>query len=181
VIKLLHKLDSHKGGAYNKYIYLHIMIPLKAIFDVKVFAFWAIILTLQACSHPKKVYESSCDDDRTFKQISFKNLVDSFANYDNQYVQVKGKYEQEKDISVLIDDSLVSKGNKRVILVDFSQDCPLFLKATRTGFFDYDANNGQLTPVNNKTIIIRGKINCRNKGHLNAYKGTIEHISYVSL
>jgi len=76
---------------------------------------------------------------------------------------------------------LVSKGNRRVLLVDFSQDCPLYLKGTRTGFFDYDTNNGQLTPVNNKTITIRGKINIRNKGKLNAYKGTIEHISFVSL
>ncbi|MFI5157539.1 MAG: hypothetical protein ACHQF4_01660 [Sphingobacteriales bacterium] len=157
------------------------MKPLKSIFDVKVFIFMALMLALQGCSHRKKVYESSCDDEHTFKHINFRNLVDSFANYDNQYVEVKGKFEQEKEISVLIDDSLVSKGNKRVILVDFSQDCPLFLKETRTGFFDYDTNNGQLTPVNNKTIIIRGKINCRNQGHLNAYKGTIEHISYVSL
>lgn len=157
------------------------MIPLKSIFDVKLIAFAAMALILQACSHSKKVYESNCDDEHTFKHITFKSLVDSFANYDNQYVEVKGKYEQEKDIAVLIDDSLVSKGNKRGILVDFSQDCPLFLKETRTGFFDYDANNGQLTPVNNKTITIRGKINCRNQGHLNAYRGTIEHISYVSL
>ncbi|MHB8207220.1 hypothetical protein [Mucilaginibacter sp.] len=157
------------------------MIPLKSIFNIKAFAFVATLLMLQACNHPKKVYESSCDDEHTFKHISFKCLVDSFANYDNQYVEVIGKYEQEKEMSVLIDDSLVSKGTKKVILVDFSQDCPLFLKATRTGFFDYEANNGQLTPVNNKTITIRGKINCRNKGHLNAYKGTIEHISYVCL
>ena len=141
----------------------------------------AMILAIQSCSHSQKIYESECDNDQTFKQVNFKNLVDSFANYDNQYVEVKGKFEQDKELSVLIDDSLVSKGNKRVLLVDFSQDCPLYLKGTRTGFFDYDTNNGQLTPVNNKTIIIKGKINCRNKGHLNAYKGTIEHISYVML
>jgi starvation-inducible outer membrane lipoprotein len=157
------------------------MIPLKYIVNVKVFAFMAMALMLQACSHSKKIYESECDNDQTFKQVNFKNLVDSFANYDNQYVQVKGKFEQDKEMSVLIDDSLVSKGNKRVLLVDFSQDCPLYLKGTRTGFFDYDTNNGQLTPVNNKTITIRGKINIRNKGKLNAYKGTIEHISYVML
>jgi len=157
------------------------MIPLKSIFNVKVFAFTAMVLALQACSHSKKVYESNCDDDQTFKRVDFKKLVDSFSNYDNQYVEIKGKFEQDKDMSVLIDDSLVSKGNRRVLLVDFSQDCPLYLKGTRTGFFDYDTNNGQLTPVNNKTITIRGKINIRNKGKLNAYKGTIEHISYVSL
>jgi hypothetical protein len=157
------------------------MIPLKFIFYVKVFAFAAIVIAIQGCSHSKKVYESNCDDDQTFKRVNFKKLVDSFSNYDNQFVEVKGKFEQDKDMSVLIDDSLVSKGNKRVLLVDFSQDCPLYLKGTRTGFFDYDANNGQLTPVNNKTITIRGKINTRNKGKLNAYKGTIEHISYVRL
>lgn len=156
------------------------MIPLHS-FVSKLLVFLAMALTLQACNQPKKVYESSCDDDRNFKHISFRSLVDSFANYNNQYVEVKGKYVQDKDLSALIDDSLVTKGNKKVILVDFSQDCPLYLKGTRTGFFDYDANNGQLTPVNSKVITIRGKVNIHNKGHLNAYKGTIEHISYVRL
>ena len=157
------------------------MILLRSIFSVKVFAIAAILLATQGCSHSKKIYESDCDNDQAFKKVGFKNLVDSFANYENQYIEVKGKFEQDKDISALIDDSLVSKGNKRVLLVDFSQDCPLYLKGTRTGFFDYDTNNGQLTPVNNKTITIRGKINTHNKGKLNSYKGTIEHISYVSL
>jgi hypothetical protein len=157
------------------------MMPLQSIFNNKLLAFLAIMLVLQACSRDKKVYQSSCDDDRTFKHITFSNLVDSFAYYDKQYVEVKGAFHQYKDLSVLIDDSLVSRGNKKVIIVDFSQDCPLFLTGTRTGFFDYDTNNGQLTPVNNKTITIRGRINCQNKGHLNVYKGTIEHISYVML
>jgi hypothetical protein len=157
------------------------MIPLHSTIYIKSIAFAVILLTVQACAHHKKVYESSCDDDRNFKHITFKNLVDSFAYYDKQYVEVKGKYQQDKDLSVLFDDSLATKGNKKVILVDFSQDCPLYLTGTRTGFFDYDANNGQLTPANNKSIIIRGRINCANRGHLNSYRGTIEHISYVSL
>jgi hypothetical protein len=157
------------------------MIPLNQQFNLKLFAFLAAALMLQACIHHKKVYQSSCDDDKTFKQVTFKNLVDSFDYYNNHYVEVKGKFEQDKDLSALIDDSLFSRGSKRVILVDFSQDCPLYLDGTRTGFFDYDSNNGQLTPVNNKVITIRGRINCNNKGHLKAYKGTIEHISYVSL
>ena len=157
------------------------MIPLNHFLNLRILIFLAVTLLLQACSHHKKVYESGCDDDKTFKPVTFKNLVDSFAYYNNQYVEVKGKYEQDKDLAVLIDDSLSNRGNKRVILVDFSQDCPLYLNGTRTGFFDYDNNNGQLTPVNNKSITIRGRINSNNQGKLKAYKGTIEHISYVSL
>jgi len=157
------------------------MIPLNQQFYLRIFAFFSLALVLQACTHHKKVYASSCDDDKNFKHLTFKNLVDSFAYYNNQYVEVKGKYVQDKDVSALIDESIFSRGNKRIILVDFSQDCPLYLTGTRTGFFDYENNNGQLTPVNNKLITIRGRINSNNRGHLKSYKGTIEHISYVSL
>jgi hypothetical protein len=95
---------------------------------------------------------------------------------------VSGKYQQGKDESALFNDSLmVDKVGNKALWIDFSQECPLYLTGTHTGFFDYDHNNGQLTPANNATIIIRGEVNYRNKGHLNAYKGTIERISYVKL
>ena len=137
-------------------------------------------MALSACDNNIKEYKSECNEGRTFKRVSFTNLMDSLSFYDGQYIEVSGKYQQGKDESALFNDSLiVDKVDNKAIWVDFSQECPLYLTGTRTGFFDYDNNNGQLTPANNKTIIIRGEINCNNKGHLKAYKGAIVHISYV--
>jgi hypothetical protein len=92
----------------------------------------------QSCSHGKKVFKSECDIDKTFKQISFKHLIDSLGSYDQQYVEVSGKYEEDKELSALFCDSLfVDHSNKNALWVDFSQDCPLYLAGTHTGLFEY--------------------------------------------
>lgn len=141
--------------------------------------FISVLATL-SCKSRIREYVSDCNDGREFKRVSFTHLVDSLSFYDKQYVEVLGRYQQSKDESGLFNDSLmVDKVGNKAIWVDFSQECPLYLTGTRTGFFDYDNNNGQLTPANNKTIIIRGEINYSNKGHLKAYKGAIVHVSYV--
>jgi len=139
-----------------------------------------MILVFGSCKKQTKLYVSDCNNGHPFKRISFSHLVDSLSFYDKQYVEVLGRYQQSKDESGLFNDSLmVDKVGNKTLWVDFSQECPLYLKGTRTGFFDYDNNNGQLTPANNKTIVIRGEVDCNNKGHLKAYKGAITHISYV--
>ena len=148
--------------------------------NVKISIFFMLVLTVLSCKTRVKEYVSDCNDGRVFKRVSFTRLVDSLGFYDKQYVEVSGRYQQSKDESGLFNDSLiVDKIDNKAIWVDFSQECPLYLTGTRTGFFDYDNNNGQLTPANNKTIIIRGEIDCNNKGHLKAYKGAIVHVSYV--
>jgi hypothetical protein len=141
-----------------------------------------LLLAIQSCTGKKIVYKSSCDDIRVFKHIGYTQLMDSLAYYNNQYVEVSGKYQQGKGQSALINDStFVDHSAGKALWVEFSPDCPLYLTGTRIGFFDYDYNDGKLTPINNKIIIIRGKINAGYKGHLGAYKGAIEHISYIKL
>jgi len=148
----------------------------------KTLALFILLITLQSCTGNKKFYKSDCDDDKKFKQIGFTQLMDSIAYYDNQYVEVSGEYKQGKGQSALFNDStFVDHSNSKALWVEFSPECPLYLNGTRIGFFDYDYNDGKLTPVNNKTITIRGIINAKYKGHLNAYKGSIGHISYIKL
>jgi len=148
----------------------------------KISGFIVLILVLAACNRHKGFYKSDCDDNRTFKRIAYTHLIDSLRFYDKQYVEVTGKYQQGKDESALFNDSMfVDHSNAKALWVEFSPDCPLYLTGTRVGFFDYDYNNGKLTPVNNKTITLHGVINCAYKGHLGAYSGAIEHISYVKL
>jgi hypothetical protein len=135
---------------------------------------------LSSCKHEKKVYTSDCDVDITFKRVSFRQLVDSIQNYDQQYIEVSGKYEEDKELSALFSDNLLAGGSENNALwVNFSQDCPLYQVGTHKGLFEY--NDGQFTLINNKAVTIRGMINLGNKGHDKKYKATIERISLVKL
>jgi hypothetical protein len=136
--------------------------------------------TLSSCKHQKKVYTSDCNVDVTFKRVSFRHLVDSIEKYDRQYVEVSGKYEEDKELSALVCDSTITTGqDSNALWVNFSQDCPLYESGTHRGLFEY--NDGQFTQINNKSVTIRGLINLHNKGHQQKYKATIERISLVKL
>ncbi|MBV8391377.1 MAG: hypothetical protein JO080_16345 [Mucilaginibacter sp.] len=138
------------------------------------------LITLQSCKHEKKVYKSECDIGKDFKAISFKKLMDSLDDYDGQYIEISGKYEEDKGVSALVNDSLFTDAsNGNALWVDFSQDCPLYLSGTRQGLFEY--NDGQFTQINDKKVTIRGLIVLSNKGKRNQYKATIERVSLVKL
>ena len=140
----------------------------------------ATVLLGQSCKHEKKVYQSDCNARQDFKRVSFKQLMDSLDTYDQQYIEVYGKYEEDKGVSALINDSLfVDHSNTNALWVDFSQECPLYLSGTHIGLFEY--NDGQFTQINNKSITIRGVIDLHNKGHLKKYKASIERVSWVKL
>ncbi len=133
-----------------------------------------------SCSHNKKVYKSDCDSDKAFKHVGFSQLIDSLANYDQKYVEVSGRYKEDKGVSALFNDSLfVDHSSKNALWVDFSQDCPLYLLGTHVGLFEY--NDGKFTQINDKLITIRGRIDLHNKGHLKQYRGTIERVSFIKL
>jgi len=145
-----------------------------------IFQFLISALVLQSCKNDKKIYKSNCDADITFKHIGFTQLIDSIKEYDQQYVEVAGTYKEAKEESALFNDSLfVDHSNKHAFWINFSQDCPLYLTGTRIGLFE--ATDGQFTPINNKKITIRGKVNLNNTGHLGQYKGCIDRVSFVEL
>jgi len=138
------------------------------------------LLTLQSCKHEKKVYKSECNVGQDFKTIGFKQLMDSLDDYDQQYIEISGKYEEDKGISALVSDSLfTSSADGNALWVDFSQDCPLYLSGTHQGLFEY--NDGKFTQINDKSVTIRGLIVLRNKGKNDRYKATIERVSLVKL
>jgi hypothetical protein len=156
------------------------MLSIYTSTGIKINGLLMVLMVLQSCGG-NKVYKSNCDVDKQFQHISFTQLLDSLPYYDNRYVEVSGKYKEGKGLSALVNDSLfVDHSEDRALWVEFSQDCPLYLSGTDVGFFDY-SSSGQLTPVNNKVVLLRGKINFHYKGHLGLYKGAIEHVSYVRL
>jgi len=138
--------------------------------------FLIMLLALAACKHGDKIYSSDCNDGHDFKRVSLAGLMDSIDFYNNKYVEISGKFYQDKTITILTGDK---KGKE--ILVEFSNGCPLFLSGSRVGFFDYDNNNGQLTPANNKLVVLKGEIICHTKADVNGRKISISHISYVQL
>lgn len=158
------------------------MVSAYATILARVSGFLILVLTLQSCTDKETFYKSECDGGENFKHISFTQLVDSLPYYDKQYVEVSGKYQQGKGLSALMNDStFVDHSASKELWVEFSPECPLYLIGTRIGFFDYDHNDGKLTPINNKVVTMRGKINAGYKGHLSAYRGTIEQISYIKM
>jgi len=139
-----------------------------------------VLVVLQSCKGNKGIYKSNCDVAVTFKKVGFTQLIDSIKNYDQQYVEVSGTYREAKEQSALYNDSLFTDhSNKHALWINFSQDCLLYLEGTRTGLFE--ANDGEFTPINNKRVIIRGRIDLRNMGHLGLYKGTMDRVSFVKL
>ena len=137
-------------------------------------------LTFISCTSEKKIYISNCDDAITFKHVKFSQLIDSLTNYDQQYVEVSGTYKEGKGQSALFNDSLfVDHSNKHALWINFSQDCPLYLSGTHTGLFA--ASDGQFMIINNRKVIIRGKIDVHNTGHLKQYKGCIDRVSCIKL
>ena len=135
---------------------------------------------LFSCKNEQKIYQSECDTALTFKRIGFTQLIDSIQKYDQHYIEVDGKYEEGKEQSALVNDSLfVDHSNRRSLWVNFSQDCPLYLLGTHKGLFEY--NDGRFTQISNRKITIRGKVDLKHKGHLGSYRATIDRVSFVKL
>ncbi|HZY39803.1 MAG TPA: hypothetical protein VFE53_24280 [Mucilaginibacter sp.] len=139
-----------------------------------------ILITLPSCKHKKKVYTSDCNNELAYIHVTFTQLIDSIQNYDHQFIEVQGTYREGDAQSALVNDSLFTDhSNGHALWVNFSQDCPLYLKGTRQGLFEY--NDGKFTQISNKSVIIRGKIDMRHKGHLGSYRGEIDRVSYIEM
>jgi hypothetical protein len=142
--------------------------------------FFTIAFLFQSCKHENKIYTSNCNNDLNYKHVSFTQLIDSIQNYDHQYIEVQGTYEEGKEESALVNDStFVNHSSERALWVNFSQDCPLYLVGTRQGLFE--DNDGQFSQISSKTMVIRGRIDVRHKGHLGSYRGEIDRISYIKM
>ena len=137
-------------------------------------------MMLYGCKSNKMVYNSNCDAGVSFKKVEFTKLITNIKKYDGQYVEVSGTYQESKDQSALYNDSLFTDHSyKHALWINFTQDCPLYLKGTRTGLFE--PTDGEFVLISNKKMKIRGRIDLHNTGHLGLYCGTIDRVSYVEL
>ncbi|MDN3549092.1 hypothetical protein [Mucilaginibacter aquaedulcis] len=153
------------------------MMPVKIS---KVFFVNALLALFLSCGKQHQVFESNCNEGVTFKKVDFAELTSHLEKYDKQYVEVTGKYIEGYEQSALFNDSLFADHSlKKALWVNFSQDCPLYLTGTRIGLFEY--NNGTFTQINKSFITIKGKVNVRNTGYLNKYRGTLDKVSFIKL
>jgi len=144
------------------------------------FVFIIGVFAIQSCQSEKKTYKSTSNDNIVFRHFGFTQLINNIKNYDQQYIEVDGTYQEGRDESALVNDSLfVDHSNSNSLWVNFSQDCPLYLTGTHTGLFEY--NDGKFTRINNRKVTLRGRVDVRHKGHLGSYKGSIDRVSFVKL
>ena len=156
------------------------MLKLFPLYNILFLIFLMIALALPSCKKNKKIYTSTCNVNLVFKKVKFTQLIDSIKKYDQQYIEIAGIYKEAKGQSALFNDSLfVDHSNKRGLWINFSQDCPLYLNGTHTGLFE--ATDGQFTLINNKKVVIRGKIDLHNRGRLAQYAGSMDRISFIKL
>ena len=136
----------------------------------------ALLLVLFSCGKHKKVFTSTCAGGIVFKPVSFRNLVDSMKYYDKRSIEISGIYREGKGESALVNDSLfVDHSNSHAFWINFSQDCPLYLKGTRSGLFEY--SDGKFTRLNNQRMTVKGVLSF--KAHAGGYKASIDEISYI--
>jgi len=146
----------------------------------KVFFVNAVLALLLSCGKRHQVFESNCNEGISFKKVAFTELTTHLEKYDKQYVEVTGKYVEGYEQSALFNDSLFADHSlKKALWINFSQDCPLYLTGTRIGLFEY--NNGTFTQIDKRYITIKGKVNMRNTGYLNKYRGALDKVSYIKL
>lgn len=143
--------------------------------------FILLTLALLACNtNKRKIYTSECSAEIKFKKVSYSHLIDSAKYYDKQYVEVSGKYLEGKNQSALVNDStFTDHGNGRSLWVNFTQDCPLYLVGKHTGLFETE--DGEYNKISNRHMTIRGRIEITKKGHKNAYRATLNEVSYLEL
>ena len=97
--------------------------------------------------------------------------------YDKQNIEISGTYREGKEESALVNDSLfVDHSNSHAFWINFSQDCPLYLKGTRSGLFEY--SDGKFTRLNNQKVTVKGMLSL--KAHPGGYKASIDKISYIA-
>jgi hypothetical protein len=168
--------SAFPGTKYLNLIVMALPQPQHALRRYILFITAAILCcTLGSCQHHHKIFTSNCDLGIHFRQVSFRRLMDSIESFDHQYVEVSGKYREDKELSALFSDNgPIGSGG---LWVNFSQDCPLYLSGTHQGLFEF--NDGGFTQINNQFITIRGRIYLHNKN--SKYKATIDRVSLVKL
>ncbi len=143
------------------------------------FKIWyaSILPMLISCTSNHQVYQSSCNAGQTFRKINLHQLITHLSQYNGLYVEVSGRYQSGRELAALADSSrLYSAGTTDMLWIEYSQECPLYEQQKHTGLFE---ETGLYARLNNKNIIIRGRINIRNHGYRKQYKAALEQVSLL--
>lgn len=138
-----------------------------------------IFIIFNSCSSKFDSYKSQCDKIKVYEKVNFDELLKNINNYQGKYVEIKGKYKSDSEQSAIYSDEFTLKKNYDdalwVTFDDFISRCPL-MSSNDVNLF---GNENTFKDMYNKTIILHGRIDIDNKGHLSQYRASIKDISMV--
>ncbi|WP_220801582.1 hypothetical protein [Sphingobacterium sp. UME9] len=126
-----------------------------------------------------EAFRSQCDQDGLYKRVNFNELLRDIDKYDGQFVEIKGKYISGFEESALYGNNTFYKNSPQnglwILFDSFNLKCPLRSINNKGGKLLTDSD------LQNRTILLHGRVDKRNKGHLALYKGALIDITLVEI
>lgn len=143
---------------------------------------YAILVLLTGCSQKAATYQSFCDQDEEYHMVDMRYLLRNIGAYEGKYVEVEGKYKTHFEQSALFMKSSYNENYLEdalwVEFDDFTIRCPLISSQTRVDLFGKGQN---FRGMDDRILILHGRIDTKSKGHLSQYIGSIKDITLVSI
>ncbi len=142
--------------------------------------FHFLFFILTSCTQHTNLYKSVCDQDKVYRKIDMSNLLTYINDYNGEYVELEGKYKSGFEESALYDKSNFDDNDtKRALWVNFDDfiiRCPLISSRTKLDLFSREKSYRNMI---NKTVILHGRIDINQKGHLSMYRASLKDITLV--
>lgn len=145
--------------------------------NIKHWGVLCLLIFISCAQKSKDLYKSTCDKGKTYQKINLNDLLKNINNFQGKYVEIEGLYKGGFEESALH----ASNNEEGVLWVNFDyyvSKCPL---VSPKGNIDLFGKEQVYKKIYDKNLILHGKINTTDKGHLSQYKATIEEITLVSI
>ncbi|CAH0224522.1 hypothetical protein SRABI27_02313 [Pedobacter sp. Bi27] len=139
---------------------------------------YILVMGMASCSLKPEIYRSVCNKDITYRKVEMDKLLINIDMYDGKYVEIKGKYKSGFEESALYAKGFhINSENALWVEYDaFILKCPLVSTETKIDLFGKEES---FKKMYNKTVILHGKIDAKQRGHLSQYKASIKDITLV--
>ena len=132
------------------------MKPLNSIYLI-------LLAVLLSCKQ-RKVEAIGSTENSNIQKVSLHNLAKNLQSFDGKLVEIQGEFSFNFEDVALYDAGLFSDKNIR-FWVNF-----------KDGMERY---KNQLEKLSGKSVLIRGKVNSKQKGHLGWYLAELDSVYYV--
>ena len=155
----------YSGGTQTATTDMNILNRCTQHMKVLLFIFYILSTLFISCNQPRvEIIDKEADSKIITTQTSFRELAKNPASFDGKFVEVKGKFYDNFEDVALYDNGLFPNKDAR-LWINFNN------KVIR--------DEGKLDQLSGKSVIIKGKINSRGKGHLNWYLAELDSVYYI--